>query len=265
MIWAVEAQWNSETKWYSWWYAGLTEVPHDIPAEALEVDLRWNQIEVIRENTFTNLSVCERLWLYGNKIHTIETGAWNGLISLKWLSLGDKIELLWPGMFSGLDDCTELYLQENNIHTIQSGAWEGLDSLVVLWLGDNEIEELKQDTFLGLTQCTALYLYSNKIHTIHSGVLDGLVSLTQLNLQGNELTTLPWTMFGKEHPAQLELRLSANPLECNTSLCWLKHAEQEGWVTWYTDSWGSVYKPDCSGTNTDWDDVTLDCTHLGMY
>ena len=264
MIWAVEAQqwWYSETKVYRWRHGGLTEVPHDIPAETRKVDLEYNQIEVIRENTFTNLSVCEELWLSSNKIQTIETGAWNGLDSLTLLSLAEnQIEVVRENTFTNLSVCEELWLGWNKIHTIEDGAWNGLDSLKQLSLRYNKIELLWPGMFSGLDNCTRLELNDNKIHTIHTRALDGLVSLTELRLYGNQLTTFPWTVFGKEHPAQHVLWLSENPLVCNSTLCWLKHADMQGWIGW----WRPAHKPFCSDTDTDWDDITLPCSHLGLY
>ena len=225
MMGTAEAQeyWNSETKLYIRAGGGLTEVPSDIPAQAVTVVLGRNQIEVIRENVFNHLKVCEELYLSINKIKTIEIGAFNGL-----------------------------------------------DSLRKLLLGSNEIEVIKQNTFVGLTQCTELYLDRNKIHTIESGALDGMKSLTLLWLEDNNLSTLPWTVFGKEHPANLALALGDpessspdNPIICNsTSLCWVKQGEQDQWFKWYKFS--KEYKPECSDTDADWDDISLDCSHLGM-
>ncbi len=221
---------------------------------------------MIRQNSFIHLSVCEELSLGSNKIHTIESGAWNGLNSFRELTLSsNELEVLQPGMLSGLYDCTDLQLNRNKIHTIQSETFkDGLSSLQTLNLHENKIEEITQGTFVGLTQCTHLSLSSNKIHTIHIGGLEGMDSLTKLYLYNNELITLFWTVFGNEPPSQLTLALSYpytppdNPWACNSSLCWIKHGEQDGWLTWGT--WiGTVHKPQCSNTNTDWDDVVLDC------
>ncbi len=222
MMWTVEAQeWNTTTKVYSWigdedsWRAGegITEVPNDIPAQAVEVWLNWNQIEVIRQNSFSHLNACKRLGLWSNKIHTIESGAWNGLVRLRVLTLyNNKLEVLRPGMWSGLNTCTWLDLTWNKIHTIQSGTFrDGLSNVKQLHLQENDIEEIKKGMFLGLTQCTQLFLNGNKIYTIHSGGLEGLYSLTLLWLLNNELSILHWTVFGNQHPAQLGLHLEYNP------------------------------------------------------
>ena len=82
LLWMSKAvrtqEWNSWNKVYRWtgnrdrWRAGepegIIEVPSDIPDEAWEVDLSWNQIEVISVNSFSGLSQCEESDLSFNKI-----------------------------------------------------------------------------------------------------------------------------------------------------------------------------------------------------
>ena len=105
-------EWDSNTKVYNWkgtrqkWLEGegIKEIPSDIPIQAVIVDFYWNQIEVVKQNSFSQLSVLEELRLWGNKIHTIERGAWNGLVSLTELRLdGNEIEVLWPGSVTNTD------------------------------------------------------------------------------------------------------------------------------------------------------------------
>ncbi len=108
--WRVNTQeWDSDTKLYNWkgtrpkWLEGegIKEIPSDIPIQAVIVDFYWNQIEVVRKNSFNQLSALQELRLWGNKIHTIESGAWNGLVSLTELRLdGNEIEVLWKGMLT---------------------------------------------------------------------------------------------------------------------------------------------------------------------
>ncbi len=289
--------WYSRNKVYSWTSAGITEVPsYNIPAEAVKVDLSWNQIAQIRRKSFSHLGVLEELDLWSNKIHTIENEAWDGLVSLKTLSLQyNQIEVIRENSFNHLSACEELNLYGNKIHTLENGAWNGLESLRELLLHENEIEVLQSGMFLGLTRCTELNVDNNKIHTIHSGAMEGMNSLTKLDLQynmihtihsraleplksltelylhSNQLSALSWTIFGSEHPPQLELSLDDNPLVCqNISLCWVKQGEpRHGWITWYHSSAryrpSYYHRPDCSDTNKDWDYVVLPCPPTGLY
>ncbi len=127
-----------------------------------------------------------------------------------------NIIFLLTGMFSGLQNCTKVSLADNKIHTIQSGTFQdGLTNVQSLILSTNRITEIKPYTFFGLDKCSELALSDNRIHRIHSRALESMVSLNQLWLHENQLTSIPWTIFGKKHPAQLEVTLKSNPLVCN--------------------------------------------------
>ncbi len=79
-----------------------------------------------------------------NKIHIIESGAWNGLVSLEKLDLDhNEIKALTPDSFIHLSKCKELDLKWNKIDRIERGAWNGLISLKELDLDHNEIQVLQ--------------------------------------------------------------------------------------------------------------------------
>ena len=274
-------QWYSEAKWYSWtgdwasWRAGegITEVPSDIPAQTYAIHLRWNQIEVIGENSFSNLRMCFVLDLRQNRIHTIEDGALDDLVSLKRLQLDDNaIEELRQDVFVGLINCMYLTLDTNNIHTIHRGALDGLQSLTELILTRNKLTILRSHTFTRLTKLRRLWLQINEIKTIEPECFFSNVSMElTLKLHFNPILNFPWTAFGKEHPLKLDLTLSngSYPHVCNNFFCWIKQGEQEGWITWQQDIdifWGSsytgVFQPRCEGMS--WEDTNLPCSHLGM-
>ncbi len=182
----------------------------------------------------------------------------------------NKITVIAENVFKHLNVCVDLYLHYNNMKTIESGAFNGLVNLKNLYLSGNEIKEIRQDTFFGLTQCATLDLNNNKIHEIHSHALEGMKSLSELELQRNSLSSVPWTIFGKEHPKELELRLDENPLICDSmTLCWLKQGENDGWIVWHigriTGSQSrKVYTPECQNTTTEWSNISIDCSHIGM-
>ena len=77
---------------------GLTSIPTDIPADALEVYLYHNCITRIEANVLSHLSVCKHLELNNNEITDIEPRAFNGLSALTWLDLSrNKITELKNG------------------------------------------------------------------------------------------------------------------------------------------------------------------------
>ena len=69
---------------YSKWDDALTEIPTDIPRDAVEVVISSKQITTIRANAFLHLSQCMLLDVRAN-ISEIEPGAFNGLTALTTL------------------------------------------------------------------------------------------------------------------------------------------------------------------------------------
>ena len=109
----------------------------------------------------------------------------------------------------------------------------------------------------GLDSLTELKLWNNKIKHIEPNSLPNK-NIQTLKLDNNKLSVLLWTIFGEEHPTHLTLDLSRNPLACkNMSLCWIRLGVQDGWINLNSNT-------DCGDTNTYWNAVTLDCSHLGL-
>ena len=98
-------------------------------------------------------------------------------------------------------------------------------------------------------------LYKNKIVKIDRNSWAGLVSLEKLDLSGNHLTSLPSHIFslnrslfidltsiefvtfpreisGSGTARVITLHLDGNPMNCDSRLCWLKEAEEAGWIAW---------------------------------
>ena len=80
----------------------VTEIPTDIPADALEVWLRDNRIAKIRRNAFIQLSQCTELQLTVNDISEVELGAFNGFNALMILDLSHNT---WSFYVNGLTIC----------------------------------------------------------------------------------------------------------------------------------------------------------------
>ena len=262
----------------------LTEIPTDIPREAVNVDLQYNYITHIPGNVFSHLDQCEILSLIANQISTIEQGAFNGLVKIRDLDLrGNYITRIQADMFSDLSQCEKLSLWNNQISVIESGAFRGLVGIRDIYLDDNRLTELRSDMFLEPDTLQSLYLRSNqivaitddtfinlqnlkllelgnnRIKTLTPRTFRGLDSLQELVLDVNDLTGITVGVFS-ELPRPLKLRLSRNPLTCGASLCWLKQEELQGSVTWDSDS-AQTFNPECANSGVDWD--TWVCTAQG--
>ncbi len=91
---------------------------------------------------------------------------------------------------------------------------------------------IRELMFAGLSNLRTLYMGGSHIHTIEQNSFKDNMALQLLNLQRNSIETLSRCIFdGVNHPTNLnKLQLKNNPLRCET-LCWLKQAEVEGWIT----------------------------------
>ncbi len=241
----VPSYWTPKAKYENKKYyrncQGLSTIPDNIPAEAEGVAIAGNNISTVPVDAFSQLSHCTTINLRRNEIERIEPGAFNGLISLEVLGLHDnKLSVIEPGTFNGLISLEGLGLENNKLSVIEPGTFNGLISLEELWLSYNKLSE------------------------IEPGAFSQLPALDWLLLDGNKLIALQWTVFTDgtgniTRPASLVLELDWNPLQCDTSLCWVKQAEQDGWLTLDSDS-----DPDCANyPDTDWPDVNLQCNTMG--
>ena len=144
-------EYTSDRKYYKE-DQGLTEIPTDIPAEALEVHIAFIHFTKIEANMFANLSQCTFFSLGYNKISDIEPGAFNGSTAVTRILLYyNQIKELKPGIFTGLRALDFLNLFGNQISVVIPGTFDGLTALTELTLHQNQIRELKPGTFNKLT------------------------------------------------------------------------------------------------------------------
>ena len=243
---------------------GLTEVPTDIPGNMAEVYLDSNSITHLAIGVFSKLAQCTLLSLRENSIKSIDVGAFNGLGNLDKLDLNDNnVKILEQGMFNGMLHLRVLNIAENGIHTISSGSFKNLGHLDELYLTGNSLATVNGNMWLGLNSLTRLDLqYNLKMQTIPPGGLSNLPKLDLLHLHNNGLKTLSKDIFTINdypggHPPILRVTLGANPLICDTKLCWLKKGEEEGWLRFQDN-----HSPNCA-YNVDWYNLKLNCTESG--
>ncbi len=160
--------------------------------------------------------------------------------------------------FVNLPNLDLIILDQNQITSIDDHTWAGAPSVRVINLGKNKLTIIREHHFAGLPNLQILYLFSNLLHTIEANSFKDNVGLTKLWLNDNSLQTLEQSMFDlNNHPTNLNnFQMKDNPLDCDT-LCWVKQAEQQGWLTVYDPSstvcagrtWDSLTECDvCTGT-----------------
>jgi Leucine-rich repeat (LRR) protein len=153
--------------------------------------LHGNQITNLESGAFAGLDSLTELRLGNNQITNIESGAFTGLGNLTALYLNrNQIMSIGSGVFTGLGSLTSLSLDHNQITSIGSGAFTGLGSLTGLSLDHNQITSIESGAFTGLGSLTGLRLDYNQIANIKSDTFTGLCNLTSLYLDGNQITSL---------------------------------------------------------------------------
>ncbi|XP_039262601.2 slit homolog 1 protein-like isoform X2 [Styela clava] len=143
----------------------LTGVPDNIPPYATELNLAFNDIEILASlDIFKKLTNLKKIDLSNNKLMIIEEGAFNGAYSV-----------------------LELWINDNELSDMNGGMFTGLRNLRTLMARNNRLKCISNATFAGLSSMTHLSLYGNQITSIVEGAFDSLTSLNLLNLLSNPL------------------------------------------------------------------------------
>ena len=185
---------------------------------------------------------------------------WKGLESLKILSLVDNyLTSLNSGAFQPFKALNKIYLFPNGLKTFANGTWQGLESLEKIVISNNLLFDLREEMWEGAERVKELDLRVNRIEKIPSRAFSQSENLEKLYLSRNIISVLNQDAFegiefGAHHP--VEILLDSNLLVCDDRMCWLKEAENQGWVkVWeYYE-----YEPWCVNLeNTLWSEVELE-------
>uniref|UniRef100_A0A8C9V6I8 Leucine rich repeats and immunoglobulin like domains 1 n=1 Tax=Scleropages formosus TaxID=113540 RepID=A0A8C9V6I8_SCLFO len=154
--------------------AGLTDIPRDLPAHTVSLNLSHNKLRTVDASALATLP----------NLHRIHKNEWGFLT------------LLHPS-FSR---------HHNKIQSIEFKQLKDLSSLETLDLSNNEISEVRVSCFPAGLRIKDLYLASNKISYLEMGAFNNLSSSLQiLRLSRNRLTHLPVKAFQLPRLTQLEL------------------------------------------------------------
>ncbi len=223
---APRADYLPGVKHYQRYCQDLKYIPSDIPFDVVEMRIFGNPIRTIRELDLGLLFDLKLLDLAFNEISHIEKGALVRLTGLEQMNLFEnRLTQIIPGIFTDLPSLWRLDIDANAVHTVHPGAL----------------------------------------------ALSGLPAIKQLTLHDNVIVTLPWNVFSDKsyhdysssmgNRSKLELILSDNPMICNCSLCGIKQAEEDGWLTWWG---GDEHAPECSNyVGALWASINLHCNDHG--
>ncbi len=226
--------------------------------QLIKLNLAHAKLTAIRASMFEGLHSLEILKLDNCKLSDITAGTFVHTHQLNFLSLMDnQISQLnhhmWEGAHLGV-----IHLKNNGIQRINGDMWEGLENLWLLDLESNPIRYISPQMWHGLDKIIHLDLTNISISFVPPNCFQNLPELNRLQLGANRLQTLHFNIFGSNHPEEVYVGLGGNPLQCDSRLCWMQEAEEEGWFhateTLYFD------RPQCANfPGTSWDDTDLGC------
>ncbi|XP_067417092.1 matrix-remodeling-associated protein 5 [Emydura macquarii macquarii] len=178
-------------------FRSLAAVPARISKHVERINLGFNSIQSISENSFAGLTKLELLMIHGNDIQNIPNGALKDLMSLQVFKISyNKLKVLTGQTLQGLSSLMRLHMDHNRIEFIHPNAFNGLTSLRLLHLEGNLLQQLHPNTFstftvldyFRLSTIKHLYLSENIIRTLPAGMFQGMPLLENIYLHGN-----PWS------------------------------------------------------------------------
>ncbi|KAF7709943.1 matrix-remodeling-associated protein 5-like [Silurus meridionalis] len=187
-------------------FRSLTLVPSGIHRAVQRMNLGFNSILRLDQESLAELRKLELLMMHGNNIHQIPDGVFRDLISLQILKMSyNKVKVITGYSLSGLTHLVRLHLDNNHIEFIHPDAFRGMTSLRLLHLEGNRLQKLHPSTF-----STFSLLNYFPVSTIK-----------HLYLADNYLTSLPREML-RNMPHMENLFLYGNPWTCDCRLDWLQ-------------------------------------------
>ena len=183
---------------------GVTDISVEIPPDGVTtIDMRTNDITLIPNTYFINMSSLGRIFLGGNKISQIQDFSFSGVPTVWHIHLtGNWLSSVTLNMFKGLFLLQNLRLDINFITFIESGAFSDLPALKQLYLRRNLLQTLSASIFDPLNQpvLTDFYIDSNSwfCDTSLCWILEGICSWITFN---------PGDVMECSSPAQFNGRL----------------------------------------------------------
>ncbi|GAB6027803.1 hypothetical protein CHUAL_002033 [Chamberlinius hualienensis] len=140
----------------------------------------------IMKYSFAGLHSVESLLLPNVDNHVLEKDIFQGLLSLKSLTIRGQTRIISAEAFYGANILENLVLRNGQIRRVASGAFKGLKYLRTLDLSHNSISKLPLGVFEGLKSLKELQLQNNGLH-FFPVQLTAHIRLHMLRLENN-----PW-------------------------------------------------------------------------
>uniref|UniRef100_A0A182FLK6 Uncharacterized protein n=2 Tax=Anopheles albimanus TaxID=7167 RepID=A0A182FLK6_ANOAL len=173
------------TKYLNCSHRGLTEIPAELPANVVRLDLSHNNLKVLNVEALQNCTELQALLLDGNVVEQFDKEL---LIKLNRLSLLDlsfnQLSHLASDSFGEVgNSLRQLHLNYNPLVLPDSGPFLELPELEELYLAGCNLTELPVDTFSELAGLAVLDLNGNQFdEEMNVDVFEPLANLIKLRL-----------------------------------------------------------------------------------
>ncbi|XP_047635245.1 extracellular matrix protein 2 isoform X2 [Phacochoerus africanus] len=189
----------------------LVAIPSGLPSTLEELKINDNNLQVIDEESLSDLNQLVTLELEGNNLSEINVNslAFKPLKSLSYLRLGrNKFRIIPQGLPASIE---ELYLENNQIEEITELCFNHTRKINVIVLRYNKIEENRIAPLAWINQenLESIDLSYNKLYHVPSYLPKSLLHLV---LIGNLIERIPGYVFGHMEPGLEYLYLSFNKL-----------------------------------------------------
>ncbi|XP_066280315.1 toll-like receptor 13 [Branchiostoma lanceolatum] len=194
----VGQKWCSYKNWvFSCDKNNLRQVPLLVPGDTRELDLSFNRIPALYNDSFTGMTKLQVIDVSKNRITGIEEATFRNMKNLTLLNLsGNRLKALAPNVFENLSSLQRLRIDRNRFQSTAaiSSALLPLVSLQILNMNLNKVTNIHlQPEFARLEQLRTLDLAGNPISSLQAESFQVMKdhSLTHLSLASNNLSDIP--------------------------------------------------------------------------
>lgn len=186
----------------------LSSLDFILPVSLGSLDLSFNSISTVNDDSFSGLTQLSILKLNDNLLEKLQGGLLNPLENLKNVYLQrNNLTVLQRDLFASHNNLVEVDLSENNISSVEAPVFHS-KSIQRLNLRNNKIKYLN---FIIPENVKNLDLSFNSIAEINNNSLLNIANLTTLNTSGNFLKHIPVNLF-KSLNYTKEIQLGQNKL-----------------------------------------------------
>lgn len=225
----------------------LTHIPNFRMSRTIQwLNLCSNRIRTLSSGSFEGLLHLEHLNLSKNHLIDIENGSFPYIPRLKTIDLSfNNIQYIQIDAFDGLQILSELILHHNVLETI-SVEYLPLNSLLSIDLSYNMLSmKLKGGMFP--KNIERIDLSNNKIGEVSEFAIKIYQNLRRLSLQNNKLMTVKMKdlVVPLKQSKKTMVYISGNPFNCDCNLIWLRNRVNDISMDSEYPLVGDIYNIEC--------------------